>query len=332
MTTLRFIAPLLLSTAFGCALPPTVDGTAAPGSAGAPEQLATMKTYQYLRIDPEKTGVANAADDGRYTYVAFNRPVSDDTAFFDAEGNPITVARQGRVAALPGVYKGFLVRIGQFNSFVAPNPRASAADRPNLEADPEVVEARNRLEVAATHLPAFRRAMQLADAAQRERQPTDTGTSPAPVPSSREGAQAYAVPPLPPLKPVAADDPTYVRLPNGVMVRIFFAAGGRAIVRPDDGLQRLESEATDASEVRISGYADAIGSEAANASLARSRAEAIRALLLKRGVSPDKIFLTWTGTGRYLADNETERGRALNRRVEVVFVKPTRERSAMTSQ
>jgi flagellar motor protein MotB len=331
MTTQRLLAPLLLSTAFGCALPPPVDGTAAPpASAGAHEQLATMKTYQYLRIDPEKTGVANAADDGRYTYVAFNRPVSDDTAFFDAEGNPITVARQGRVAALPGVYKGFLIRIGLFNSFVAPNPRASAADRPNLEADPEVVEARNRLEVAATHLPAFRRAMQLADAAQR--QAPDSGASPAPVPSSREGAQAYIVPPLPPLKPIAAGDPTYVRLPNGVMVRIFFAAGGRAIVRPDDGLQRLESEASDASEVRISGYADAIGSEAANASLARSRAEAIRALLLKRGVPADKIFLTWTGNGRYLADNETERGRALNRRVEVVFVKPPRERAAMSSQ
>ena len=94
--------------------------------------------------------------------------------------------------------------------------------------DPEVVEARNRLEVAATHLPAFRRAMQRADAAQRERQTADGGTSTVPVPSSQEvtGAQAYVVPPLPALKPVAADDPTYVRLPNGVMVRIFFAAGG----------------------------------------------------------------------------------------------------------
>jgi OOP family OmpA-OmpF porin len=58
-----------------------------------------------------------------------------------------------------------------------------------------------------------------------------------------------------------------------------------------------------------------------NAKLAQSRAEAIRTLMLKRGVSPERIVVTWSGGGRDIADNTTEAGRAMNRRVEVLFVK-----------
>ncbi|WP_324589327.1 hypothetical protein [Accumulibacter sp.] len=52
-----------------------------------------------------------------------------------------------------------------------------------------------------------------------------------------------------------------------------------------------------------------------------SRAEAIRTLMLKRGVPPERIVVTWSAGGRDIADNTTETGRAMNRRVEVLFVK-----------
>jgi outer membrane protein OmpA-like peptidoglycan-associated protein len=112
-----------------------------------------------------------------------------------------------------------------------------------------------------------------------------------------------------------------VRTPEGVMVRVFFATGGRTIVRPDDGLQRLEIEATGAQEIRIAGYTDNVGPDTVNAKLAQSRAEAIRTLMLKRGVPPERIVVTWSAGGRDIADNNTETGRAMNRRVEVLFVK-----------
>ena len=140
--------------------------TSVPGSMAnkTPTTLATMETYQYLRIDPEKTGVLNAADDGRYTYLAFEPRQNDPLSFFDQDGEPLTFARAGAIVALPGIYKGILVRASQAeNSYIAPNPRASAADRPNLEGDPEIIEARTKLEVASTQLPAFRRAMRRAD-------------------------------------------------------------------------------------------------------------------------------------------------------------------------
>lgn len=288
---------------------PAVEPTpvAAKPSAKQREQLATMETYQYLRVDPEKTGVLNAADDGRYTYLAFASKVDETIEFFDADGTPLTAARAGSVVALPGIHKGILVRQGRANTFVAPNPRAAPNDRPNIEADPDVIEARTRLEVATTQLPAFRRAMERADSAK--------SAPAAPTPATP------AAPPKPITAAPRADDPSYVRTPEGVLVRVFFATGGRTIVRPDDGLQRLETEATGAQEIRIAGYTDNIGPDSINAKLAQSRAEAIRTLMLKRGVPAERIVVTWSAGGRDIADNATETGRAMNRRVEVLFVK-----------
>ena len=314
--TLALTATVAIFAA-GCVMPPQPIATQQPPADPTPVatkpastprvQLATMETYQYLRVDPEKTGVLNAVDDGRYTYLAFAAKVDETIEFFDAEGSPLTAARAGSVVALPGIHKGILVRQGRANTFVAPNPRAAPNDRPNIEADPEVVEARTRLEVATTQLPAFRRAIERADAAK--------AAAVTPVPSATASAP----------KPVAAaprpDDPSYVKTPEGVMVRVFFATGGRTIVRPDDGLQRLELEATGAQEIRIAGYTDNIGPDTVNAKLAQSRAEAIRTLMLKRGVPPERIVVTWSASGREIADNSTETGRAMNRRVEVLFVK-----------
>ncbi len=311
------LAATVAILAAGCVVPPQPIATQQPPADPTPvaikpaskprEQLATMETYQYLRVDPEKTGVLNAADDGRYTYLAFASKVDETIEFFDADGTPLTAARAGSVVALPGIHKGILVRQGRANTFVAPNPRAAPNDRPNIEADSDVIEARTRLEVATTQLPAFRRAIERADAAK-------TATA----------APTQAVLPTPTKSMAAAprpDDQSYVRTPEGVMVRVFFATGGRTIVRPDDGLQLLESEATGAREIRIAGYTDNIGPDTLNAKLAQSRAEAIRTVMLKRGVPPERIVVTWSAGGRNIADNTTETGRAMNRRVEVLFVK-----------
>ncbi|HMN81116.1 MAG TPA: OmpA family protein [Burkholderiaceae bacterium] len=298
--------------------PPTVAVPARP-----PRQaLATMETHQYLRMDPEKTGVLNAADDGRYTYLAFGAKVGEDTQFFDADGQPLIAARANVVVALPGIYKGILVRRGRANSYVAPNPRAQASDRPNLEADPDIVDARARLEIATTQLPAFRRAMQRADANQATGQPPAAQQAAAAPASAEPAAAAPREAPATIRAMPPPDDPTYTMTAAGPLLRVFFASGGRVIVRPDDGLQRLGAEAAGAREIRIAGFTDSIGPEAVNAVLAQSRAEAIKTLLIRLGVPAERIFVSWSGNARYLADNATERGRAMNRRVEVLFVKP----------
>jgi hypothetical protein len=137
----------------GCATPPvkaprTAAELAGSLATGTPpkarsEQLATMETYQYLRIDPEKMGILNAADDGRFTYLAFASRSDRAIEFFDSDGKPLTAARAGAVVAIAGIHKGILVRLGRSSTYVVPNPRAAPDDRPNLELDPDVIEARS---------------------------------------------------------------------------------------------------------------------------------------------------------------------------------------------
>jgi len=72
--------------------------------------------------------------------------------------------------------------------------------------------------------------------------------------------------------------------------------------------------------VDIKGYTDSIGSDMYNLNLSQKRADAVKEYLIKEGCTPSK--LTSIGHGiRRIDTNETEEGRARNRRVELVFRK-----------
>jgi len=109
--------------------------------------------------------------------------------------------------------------------------------------------------------------------------------------------------------------------PERGLVRVFFATASRAIVAPEDGLALLLREATNADEIRVTGFTDATGSRAANDVLAQARADAVVQILLRRGIPASRIFSSAIGADEYLADNASERGRALNRRVEVLLLR-----------
>lgn len=69
----------------------------------------------------------------------------------------------------------------------------------------------------------------------------------------------------------------------------------------------------------IEGHTDTIGSEADNQMLSERRAESVSALLKASGVSGSRLAPVGYGETRPISTNETEMGRRLNRRVEVVI-------------
>ncbi|MFH1137486.1 MAG: ankyrin repeat domain-containing protein [Pseudomonadota bacterium] len=71
--------------------------------------------------------------------------------------------------------------------------------------------------------------------------------------------------------------------------------------------------------VEIAGHADSRGSEQYNLDLGRRRAEAVRAILIKYGVSPSRLAYKSFGETQPAADNKTKEGMAQNRRVEIHF-------------
>ena len=76
--------------------------------------------------------------------------------------------------------------------------------------------------------------------------------------------------------------------------------------------------------VEISGHTDNIGQPAQNQALSQQRADAVRAYLESKGVSPGRLIAVGHGSTRPIADNRTEAGRTQNRRVEFQLLPGTR--------
>ena len=68
--------------------------------------------------------------------------------------------------------------------------------------------------------------------------------------------------------------------------------------------------------IHITGHTDAVGTDEANQILSEGRANAVKADLVKRGIAGERITTEGKGEKEPVANNDTEEGRALNRRVE----------------
>lgn len=68
--------------------------------------------------------------------------------------------------------------------------------------------------------------------------------------------------------------------------------------------------------LEISGHTDADGDDRANQTLSERRAEAVVAYMIAAGVRPDSVNAIGYGESRPVADNETDAGKAANRRIE----------------
>ena len=72
--------------------------------------------------------------------------------------------------------------------------------------------------------------------------------------------------------------------------------------------------------VLIEGHTDSVGSDEFNLTLSQKRADAVKETLVAKGVSPDRLLTKGYGKQFPVASNETDSGRQLNRRVEVVIL------------
>lgn len=69
--------------------------------------------------------------------------------------------------------------------------------------------------------------------------------------------------------------------------------------------------------VRVSGHTDGIGDAATNLRLSEARAKAVMAALVTEGIAGERLAAVGLGSGQPVAPNDTEAGRALNRRIEI---------------
>lgn len=68
-------------------------------------------------------------------------------------------------------------------------------------------------------------------------------------------------------------------------------------------------------KVEIEGYTDYIGTEEYNQKLSVERAETVKAYLVSKGIAENRLSTIGYGKGNPIANNESEDGRAMNRRI-----------------
>ncbi|PIR20549.1 MAG: hypothetical protein COV45_05745 [Deltaproteobacteria bacterium CG11_big_fil_rev_8_21_14_0_20_47_16] len=99
----------------------------------------------------------------------------------------------------------------------------------------------------------------------------------------------------------------------------------RAIIRPisypilDDVVQLLKLN-PQIHKVQVEGHTDSVGGDAYNLRLSESRAKAVVAYLVSKGIASDRLVAVGYGKSRPIADNSTAEGRAKNRRTEFTVI------------
>ncbi|KQR71756.1 OmpA family protein [Pedobacter sp. Leaf176] len=73
-------------------------------------------------------------------------------------------------------------------------------------------------------------------------------------------------------------------------------------------------------DIKIIGHTDSRGTEQYNQGLSERRAAAVKAYAVSQGVPSSRLVTIGKGFAEPIADNETDAGRAANRRVEIVIV------------
>ncbi len=87
-----------------------------------------------------------------------------------------------------------------------------------------------------------------------------------------------------------------------------------------DGIAKVLKDHPEIARVEVQGHTDNTGKAQHNKVLSASRAEAVRRALVKRGVADRRLVAQGFGQEKPIADNDSDAGRAKNRRVQFVIL------------
>ena len=294
----------------GCAASPPVISTgktarpsqdAAPGAV-APVPVEDVQGFGYELLRREDTQLVEVFDDTHRTYLVFERQVPAGLLLFDERGQAMPFAVTGRTAVADGVKLGLLVRTPTHSSY-AQAPKAAVVARLGMPGASDAASSRRLpVDMAAARAEILRVEGRLGGL----RAELD------------QAARGEPSTPLSALRTEIEEIQTILDGVDATLVRAHFAVGSALLLLSTGAKQAILEAAHRADEIQIRGGADQSGSAAANDVLARRRAWSMRRVLIEGGIAADKVRVD-SAAAVYIASNATPDGRAVNRRVDVLF-------------
>lgn len=114
----------------------------------------------------------------------------------------------------------------------------------------------------------------------------------------------------------------------------FFTGSAKLTPTSISDIQQVAEYLIDHPEVtaQVIGHTDSVGNPASNRDLSQRRAESVRNMIVTLGVNQERVTAIGKGDTQPRADNSTEEGRLMNRRVEVRLTDPMRKKGKAKTQ
>lgn len=137
-------------------------------------------------------------------------------------------------------------------------------------------------------------------------------------PNTPVGHNGCPLPQYPPSEKAPAPEPEVITLNDQGSV-MFAYDSAELTPAAQQQLRTLTGKLNDPSvaSIKVIGHTDSRGSDAYNQALSERRASSVAEYLISQGLAPQKITSQGRGEREPIADNETDAGRAQNRRVEL---------------
>jgi OmpA-OmpF porin, OOP family len=146
--------------------------------------------------------------------------------------------------------------------------------------------------------------------------------APAPAPAPAAAPRPAPPPPAPVVAPPAPPAPP-------VATKVTYAADAffdvnKSVIKPE-GKAKMDDLVGKIKDINLEviiavGHTDSDGGDAFNQKLSVSRAEAVKAYLVSKGIEKNRVYTEGKGEKQPVADNKTKEGKAKNRRVEIEVV------------
>lgn len=292
--------------------------------------------FNYQIDNARPNGIVQVFDLGGNTIVQIHDLNAATTHFYDQRNVEIPHHVVGENVVLKGIQASFTVSSALAASRIVrtvPIPLAAAIIPQSAggstatgssgggatNADNEMTSEQLQSEIARIkkEIVALKFVIASATALKSATGPALATQTPRAAPVSVSGGQGiFSTPSADRIVQVSNPTPS-IEVPHDDVIRVSFKNNSHWFAPTGAEKAQILALVKKGTPVAVTGYTDSTTPTPTAEALAKSRADAAKRYLIRRGVDGKKISVNFVPAGKFISENESEAGKAANRRVEI---------------